>query len=301
MKTVVAPPATGQTKHRPALRTGPAHTFSTRATYVLIGLMAVGSALGLIVDDLYPEDPWAVAAFQGNDLVTLALVVPFLALGVTRSSTSTRWMLVWMGGLMYGVYNFAYYSFGAAFNDVFLLHVAGLTTSMLAAIGLAASIDSSAVAARFVDRSSDRVVAAFMVFVGGALTLAWAGFSLRFALTGLLPDDVMPPAAVHLVYALDLSLLAPSFLAGGLLLWRRAPWGRILAVAVNLFGAAYLVVLEFVGGYQANAGIENKTWLSMPSIGGAISCALAAYVMLRAIEDQAIVPSEPADPPPDLV
>jgi hypothetical protein len=93
----------------------------------------------------------------------------------------------------------------------------------------------------------------------------------------------MPPTAVHLVYALDMSLLAPAFLAGGLLLWRRRPWGYALGVAVNLFGAAYLVVLEFVGGFQANAGIATKTWSSPPALAGASLCAIGAINLLRRI------------------
>ena len=121
-----------------------------------------------------------------------------------------------------------------------------------------------------------------MVAVGTALVTAWGGFSLRFAITGELPEDVMPASrGPSRGRATDLSLLAPAFLAGGLLLWRRAAWGYVLGVAVNLFGAAYLVVLEFVGGFEANAGIADKTWLAPPAIGGAVLCALAAWQLLR--------------------
>ena len=46
----------------------------------------------------------------------------------------------------------------------------------------------------------------------------------------------------------------------------------VLAVAVNASGAAYLAVLEFVGGFQADAGIAGKTWLSPVAIGAILAC-----------------------------
>ena len=247
--------------------------------------MVVESTLGLFVHDLYREDTWAIASLRGNDLVTLLVVAPVLAFAIARGSRSIAWRLVWLGGLFYGVYNFAYYAFGTAFNDVFLLHVASLSLSIAALVALALHLDVDAVA-RSMRRSSrgDAVVASFMVVVGSALFAAWGGLSLRFAVTGELPHDVMPPAAVHLVYALDLSLLAPAFLVGGVLLWHRRPWGYAMGVAVNVFGALYLLVLELVGGFQAEAGIAGKTWLSAPSIVGALACATAASALLRRLK-----------------
>jgi hypothetical protein len=186
--------------------------------------------------------------------------------------------------LFYGVYNYAYYVFGTAFSDVFLLHVVTFALSLYTLVVAVTTVDAEAVAARVTRGVTARVVAAVDVVVGTALVAAWGGYSLRFALTGAIPpDDVMPPAAIHLVYALDLSLLAPAFLIGGVLLWRRRPWGAVLGVAVNAFGAAYLTVLEFVGGFEADAGIAGKTWMSLPAIGSVLVCAacLVALVVPR--------------------
>jgi hypothetical protein len=245
--------------------------------------MGVESMLGLFVEGLYPEEDWAIAAFRGNDLVTLLLVTPLLAIALVIARRSERWALVWYSGLLYGVYNFAYYVFGSRFNDVFLLHVATLALSITALIALSSSLDAEALAARFADGRMRRVVAGFMIFVGAALIAAWGSLSLRFAINSTLPENLMPPEAVHLVYAIDLGLLAPMFLAGGILLWRRAPWGWALGVAVNLFGFAYLTVLEVVGGFQAEEGLGEATWLSAPVIGGAVLCGLAALTVMRMI------------------
>ena len=113
-----------------------------------------------------------------------------------------------------------------------------------------------------------------------ALLGAWGATTVRFAVTGDLPENVMPPSAVHLVYALDMGVLAPVFVLAGTLLWRRAPWGAVLAVAVNASGAAYLAVLWAVGGFQAGAGIPGTSWLSPVAIGSVAACLLATLALL---------------------
>ena len=268
--------------HRPLLRAGPRLTTAWVLTALLLGLMVVQSLLGLVVDGLYPEQTWAVAALRGNDLVTLVVAVPLLA-GATLSSwrrPSTASVVVWLAMLFYGVYNYAYYAFGAAFSDVFLLHVAALAVSAYALLMLGTSVDAEVVALGVRAGPWARVVAVFTGLVGAALVGAWGTMSVRYALTGALPEDVMPPEAVHLVYALDLAVLAPAFLVAGVLLWRRVPWGAVLAAAVNVSGAVYLAVLWAVGGFQADAGIADRTWASPVAIGSTLLCLAAALVLL---------------------
>ena len=268
--------------HRPLLRAGPRLTAAWVLTALLLGLMVVQSLLGLVVDGLYPEQTWAVAALRGNDLVTLVVAVPLLA-GVTLSSwrrPSTASVVVWLAMLFYGVYNFAYYAFGTAFSDVFLLHVAALAASAYALLMLGTSIDAEVVALGVRAGPWARVVAGFTTVVGLALVGAWGTMSVRYAVTGALPEDLMPPEAVHLVYALDLAVLAPAFLVAGVLLWRRVPWGAVLAAAVNVSGAVYLAVLWAVGGFQADAGIAGRTWASPVAIGSTLLCLAAALVLL---------------------
>ncbi len=264
------------------LRTGQRLHAAQILSEVVLLLMVVQAVLGLAVSGLYPEQTWAVAAFRGNDLVTLLVAAPVLAVAMlaSRRRDSSASVLVWLGMLHYGVYNYAYYSFGAAFSGVFLLHVAALVASIGGLLMLGTSIDAGRAARGVAGGTRGRVIAVFTTFVGVALVAAWGGLSLRFAVTGTLPANVMPPSAVHLVYAIDLSLLAPVFVVAGVLLWRREPWGAVLAVAINASGAVYLAVLWAVGGFQANAGIPGTTWLSPVAIGSVLACLSATLALL---------------------
>ena len=264
------------------LRAGPRLTTAWVLSAVVLAVMVLTSAIGLLAANLYPEDTWAVAALRGNDLVTLALVAPALAIAMvlSRRRPTSASVLVWLGLLFYGAYNYAYYAFGTAFNDVFLLHVVAFSASTAGLVLLASSIDADVAASGVVGGTRARVVAGFTAVVGLALLGAWGTISVRFAVTGDLPENVMPPSAVHLVYALDMGVLAPAFLIAGVMLWRRMPWGSVLAVAVNASGAAYLAVLWAVGGFQADAGIAGTSWLSPVAVGSTLACLLATLALL---------------------
>lgn len=272
----------GDTGTPSILRPGPRLTAAWTLSVAVLALMVVQAGLGLAVEGLYPEQAWAVAALRGNDLVTLVLVAPALgiALGASHGRPTSASVLVWLGLLFYGSYNYAYYAFGTAFNDVFLLHVAAFSASVAGLVLLGSSIDPVEAARGVAGGTRARVVAAFTTLVGLALLGAWGVMSMRFAVTGELPDQVMPPSAVHLVYALDMGVLAPAFIIAGVLLWRGSPWGAVLAVAVGTSGAAYLAVLWAVGGFQADAGIPGTSWTSPVAIGSVLAFVLATLALL---------------------
>src|SRR5918995_7327378 len=111
------------------------------------GLMIAASAIGIAVPDLYREGPWAREAFRGGDVVTLALVAPVLmASMILARRGSVRATVVWIGALAYAIYNYAYYVFGASFNDAFLIHIAIFSASILALVLAISRLDVVATA-----------------------------------------------------------------------------------------------------------------------------------------------------------
>ena len=100
---------------------------------VVAGLMAGASAVGLWRTGLY-QDPAPVAAtLRGYDLVAL-LVSPVLAGAVAVApQIEGRAELLSASVLAYAAYHYAGYVFGAAFNALFLAHVAvfGLSVAAL--------------------------------------------------------------------------------------------------------------------------------------------------------------------------
>jgi hypothetical protein len=154
---------------------------------------------------------------RGYDLVTLVLIVPALVLSqLSTSRGSDRAQLIWVGMLAYLSCNYAYYLFGVPFSDLFLLHAAVFSSSLLALGGI------------------------------------WVYASIRFITTGELPAGsalVESNAVVQLGLALDLTVLVPAYALAAVLLWRRAATGYVLAtvllIAGTLHQVSYMVALLF--------------------------------------------------------
>jgi hypothetical protein len=270
-------------------------------SWVLVVGMVFASAVGLLVDDIY-EDPAAVAArFRASDLVTLALAAPILAAAPWRSrGKSMRALLVWASMLAYGVYSYAFYVFGTAFNAIFLLHVALFALSIYALILLLASVDVAALRAQFGPKTPVRLVGGFLAFMGLALAVMWVFNSIRFAITGEPPSEsylVNRTEDIHLAYVLDLALLVPAYGVAGVLLWRRQPWGYLLA-AVLLVSSVfhqlnYVIALVFqIEGEVPGAAFDPiEPFIAAAFIAGAV--ALLANVRGRLQAEHLLGPATP--------
>jgi hypothetical protein len=278
-------PVSGPEEGRPG-RIPKRHARS-KAEYVSSAIVATAavaaSVSGLAIKGLYRDDTsWATAALRGGDLVTLVVAVPTLVVALVLASRgSSRARLVWIGALAYMVYNFAFYVFGAAFNDLFLVHVIAFSSSIFALIATMKNEDASVVARRYGAPPRVRAVAAMLVVVGVVFAALWSGFSISYAVTGRLSLGAATLEGMHTVFAIDLSLMVPAMVLAGVLLWRRNPWGFVAGTAMSVFGALYQLNLAAAGWFQANAGVEGVKQIDPL---GALFIAvflLAAVVMIR--------------------
>lgn len=248
----------------------------------IAALMAAASVAGLFIDGLYRDGAWAREAFRGGDLTTLALAVPILAASLTLSIRgSLRAQAVWIGALAYGIYNSAYYVFGAAFNDIFLIHIAVLTLSIWAIAMAVPGLDVGTIAAAFGAGRGVRWIGAFLALVGAILGGLWVALAIRFAVTGELMQNI-PADGIHLVFAIDLSLLVPALVVAGVLLWRRTQIGVVFGAVMTVMGALYQVNLLAAGMFQANASVPGANAFPLEGIVVATGFALSSAFLLAA-------------------
>jgi hypothetical protein len=269
----VVVPASGAVANRSARRI--AYGLSAAVAF----LMLVASAAGLSIDGLYRDGPWAREALRGGDLTTLLLAAPVLVWSLILSIRGSRTaQAAWIGALAYGIYNYAYYAFGAAFNDIFLLHIAVLTLSIWATALAVVSLDVGAVAAAFRVGRAARWIGGFLVVVGTILGGLWVFLAIRFAVTGELMADI-PADGIHLVFAVDLSLLVPALVVAGVLLWRRTRIGVVFGAVMTVMGTLYQVNLLVAGVYQANADVAGAKAFPAEGIVVATGLVLASGVL----------------------
>ncbi len=228
-----------------------------RLSIAIAILMVIASAAGLLIDGLYTDGAWAREALRGGDLTTLAIAVPVLigSLVFARRGSQAA-QAVWLGVLAYSVYNYAYFAFGAEFNDIFVLHIALFSLSIITLVLAVANVDLDAIAARFRGVRGTRWIGGFLAVVGAVLGGLWVFLAIRFAITGELLADI-PVDGIHLVFAIDTSLLIPALVMAGVLLWRRTTGGLVFGPTMLGMGAIYQVNLLVAGLFQANADVAG--------------------------------------------
>lgn len=206
------------------------------ATLLLTATLAAGA--GLYWPDLYQDSAQIKAAWLVNDLVTLCVVLP---LGVAAWHRGVRGglsaQLLVHGLLLYLFYNYAFYLFGAAFNKLFLGYVILVTGSGCALAISWARLDWRQLQARASQLRHTKWVSAFLFFIALPLLVVEGGTVLQFVFFDRLPEA--PPV----IFALDLSIVVPASIAGGILLWRREALGYGIAVLMSVKALAYGLVL----------------------------------------------------------
>jgi hypothetical protein len=256
-------------------------------------LMAVQAGLGLLMPGEYRDPAWITATWFGNDWITLVAAVPLLWFGILRArGGSMRGQLLVLGMGAYAVYNYAFYLFGAALNGFFVLYVLNFLLGIVTLGVMLGNIDAGAVAMSFREQTPVRLVAGYLVFVAVSLSAVWLGMWGAYAFAGR-PTPI-DPEAFKVVAALDLSLMVPALASGGVLLWKRRPWGYVIATVASIQGALYLIVLSVNSVVLINRGLaaapgELPLWGPL-----AASTTIAAIVLLRSASRHRRSTSRPA-------
>jgi hypothetical protein len=211
----------------------------------------VASLLGLLLDEVYVGDVATAAMLRGYDVVTLIVVVPALFLAWVRTRGGSEWARLIMASLLlYLAYTYAYYLFGTGFNDLLLLHTVVFSGSLAALILSLVSLDPDRLVVGFSTRTPVRAVATVLGVLAVALGGMWLAVCVNYLLSESPPTGsalVETDTVVKLGIVLDLTVLVPLYLVAAVLLWRRRPWGFVLATLVLVSGVlhqvSYLVAL----------------------------------------------------------
>ena len=252
---------------------------------VLAALMVVQSVLGRIFPEQYRDVEWIRLTWLGNDWVTLVVGVPLLVASLLLARRgSIRGLLLWLGMLGYGAYNYAYYMLGAELNVFFPLYIMPLILSVATLILALSRIDVADAAASFRPKTPVRIIGGYLVFVAVGLAFVWMGMWAAYVFAGQ-PTPV-EPEAFKLVAALDITIMVPALAFGGVLLWRRRAWGYIVAAIAGIQGSLYLLVLSTNSVVQILYGLaeapgELPQWGALAVTTSAVTGLLLANVRGR--------------------
>lgn len=170
----------------------------------------------------------SVAQMQANDLVTLVLGLPLLAVSFWLTLRgSLRGRLLLTGTLGFILYTYITMCFGAAYNKLFLVYVALFSLSLFAFILSMMSFDLKTLPAHFSEKLPRGWIAGLLFFAAAFLSLAWLGRVAATFAPNAIP--VLENTTSMFIQVMDLGLIVPVCILSGVLLLRREPWGYLLA------------------------------------------------------------------------
>lgn len=219
-------------------------------------VIAAGGA-GLAWPPAYArETPLWAAEGRAQDAVNIAVIVPLLlssALLARRGSVAAR--IVWMGTLVYLLYEFALYCFAVHFSALFLVYTTGLGLSFYAAVGSLSSLDPAEIASRYGSRVPIKTMAGGLFVLAVATAASWLKEIVPAILAGVVPPSISEAGQITSpVYVLDLAIVLPAFVVAGVQLLRRKPVAFVLAPVLLVFAVLMIVALAVMVTFLAWKG-----------------------------------------------
>jgi hypothetical protein len=209
-------------------------------------LLALAAAGGIFVPAVYArEAPLWAAQGMGQDWVDLVLVAPLVAItaGLAWRGSHVAALLL-AGALAYALYSLVLYAFFVHFGPLFPVYTAALGLAFYALVTLAFALAADGPAARFGPRAPARTVGAFTAAIGAAFYPLWLAEVVPALASGSIPKSVIEAGLVtNPVHVLDLGVVLPAFVAGGLALFARRPLGWWLGPTMLGFSALMATAL----------------------------------------------------------
>lgn len=204
---------------------------------LLIALLtAIASTAGLLSPDIVYPTTELQHSYLTNDIFTLVLGLPILFIAMWLAWRGKLiGLLFWLGAILYGLYNYIAYLFGMPFQGLFFLYLAIVVLSIYTLIALVAVIDGQSVKHRLAGHVPEKLGGGVLILLGAAYTLLASVMIISY-LTG---RAALPQSELS-VFVADF-FMAPAWVIGGALLWRREPLGYVGGTGL-LFSASMLFI-----------------------------------------------------------
>ncbi len=205
----------------------------------------------------------STAQMQGNDLITLVVGLPLLAISTWMAFCgSLRGRLLLTGTLGFILYTYMSMSTLTAFNALFIVYIALFTLSMYAFILSMMSFDLQDLPKHFSDKLPRGWIAGLMFVIAGFFALAWLGRIFAALQPGVVAT--LENTTTMVIQFMDLSLIAPAAVLGGILLLRRSAWGCLLSSIMMTKGVTLGLAVSTMAINMALKGMPDNLGIMIP-------------------------------------
>lgn len=204
---------------------------------IVVGVTAVASIIGLIYQTTLYSTEELRQAYVINDALNLIIGLPMLlgSMWLARRGRMVG-LLLWPGGLLYGVYNYTAYMFGMPLSWKVAIYLTIVLLSAFAIFEILKNMDKPAIQTQIADAVPTKT-AGWLLVVFGALFIARAA---ALIIDAGVNQTTIPVTELGTSIA-DI-LLSLFWIAGGVLLLRRMPLGYVSGL-----GLLFAVCALFIG------------------------------------------------------
>jgi hypothetical protein len=146
------------------------------------------------------------------------------------------------------------------------------------------SFDLDTLPEKFSERLPRKWIAGLLFFVGGFLALAWLGRVLPPTFQGQTP--LLENATTMVIQAMDLGLVLPLAVLGGILLLRRSAWGYLLASVALIKGMTMGIAVSAMGVNMALQGVPDSLGILIPFMVITLLNLVMAVILLRNVKEE---------------
>lgn len=248
-----------------------------------------GEQVTINMQGLYWFDTVSTAAqMQGNDLITLVVGLPLLVISTFLAFRgSLRGRLLLTGTLGFFLYTYMSMSMLAAYNELFLIYVALFGLSLYAFILGMLSFDLTDLPSHFSKKMPHQWMAGLMFVIGAFLSLMWLGRIISPLLNGTSP--ALENTTTLVIQAMDLVLIVPLAVLGGILLLKHSAWGYLLGSVFILKTITMGLGVSAMGINMARRGVPDSLGILIPFLAITLMNLFMAVLLLRSIDDSPVI------------
>jgi hypothetical protein len=217
-------------------------------SFPLAAVLAAAAIGGILLPEAYAHESalWTAQGI-GQDWVDVVVVAPCLAAFAFVALRGSRVFRLLLGGtIVYTLYSLVLYAFAVHFNVLFLVYTLALGLAFYALVGTVCAFGREDVSRWFSPRAPVWLAGGVAVLLGGAFSILWLSEVIPALVAGVTPKSIQDAGLItNPVHVLDLGIVLPGFVIGGIALMRRRPLGYWLVPVLLTFGV--LMDLALVG------------------------------------------------------
>lgn len=220
----------------------------TVISFLIMVLVFVSAGISILFNDIYRDGEWANAQWLGQDLVTLFLALPLLAVSAHQSlgNLKKRWFMVLGGIFFYFVYTYAFFMFAANLTVLYLFHFPIFGLSVVGLFLVLHALFSDEFSFGLPPAAPRIVIIIYFLFISVMVAGLWLTDIISHLTIEGYTSDVPGGEPPMIIYSLDLAIVIPLMIAAAVGLMRKSGWAvkltGVMLVKTSTLGFALMAM-----------------------------------------------------------